>query len=269
MNNEPDPNEPIETTEPEKTAEPVEITESTVGDASAENTTPVEDTGILPPPIPVKIVSLASTIEGLLKTPTEVLHRLQEGDSAKVGRYLLFIAFGCLAAFGLILGMFSGDHQLWRAPLKVITGVAVSGLITLPSLYIFSCLNGLDVTLRSVAGVLASCLTLVSLLLIGLAPVLWIFTQSTESLPFVGFLALVFWLGSLLFGLRLVMKSVDVTRETNRSFLHLWSIIFIFVTLQMSTALRPIIGTADTLLPTEKKFFLNHWLDEMSGEKRS
>jgi hypothetical protein len=29
----------------------------------------------------------------------------------------------------------------------------------------------------------------------------------------------------------------------------------------MTTALRPILGTADTFFPTEKKFFLAHWGD--------
>lgn len=33
--------------------------------------------------------------------------------------------------------------------------------------------------------------------------------------------------------------------------------------LLLTTTLRPIIGTAGTLLPTEKKFFLQHWGDSM------
>ena len=36
-------------------------------------------------------------------------------------------------------------------------------------------------------------------------------------------------------------------------------VLFVLVVLQMTTALRPIVGTADTFLPKEKKFFLNHW----------
>jgi hypothetical protein len=35
------------------------------------------------------------------------------------------------------------------------------------------------------------------------------------------------------------------------------------VALQMSTALRPLLGRADTFLPTEKQFFLTHWGDCM------
>jgi hypothetical protein len=48
---------------------------------------------------------------------------------------------------------------------------------------------------------------------------------------------------------------------------NVWICIFLLVALQMTTALRPIIGTADTFFPTEKKFFIGHWFDtlEQSG----
>ena len=37
--------------------------------------------------------------------------------------------------------------------------------------------------------------------------------------------------------------------------------IFVLVAVQMTTALRPILGKADTFLPTEKQFFMSHWGD--------
>ena len=42
--------------------------------------------------------------------------------------------------------------------------------------------------------------------------------------------------------------------------------IFVLVCVQMTTALRPIIGTSETLLPPERKFFLAHW-SEVLDEK--
>ena len=36
----------------------------------------------------------------------------------------------------------------------------------------------------------------------------------------------------------------------------------------MTTALRPIIGTSDTFLPREKKFFVAHWLDTLNRKER-
>jgi hypothetical protein len=43
--------------------------------------------------------------------------------------------------------------------------------------------------------------------------------------------------------------------------IKVWMVIFLLVMLQMTTALRPWIGKADTFLPAEKKFFISHWLD--------
>ncbi|MGY8643439.1 MAG: hypothetical protein ACKVJU_20380 [Verrucomicrobiales bacterium] len=247
---------------------------------TAAETTP-ENGQPSPPPIPEKRLTkteelqaqfvamdkpatLPNTIDALLKKPASVLHDLQNGNFGKVSANLLITALICLGVFGFILGLFSGEKQLWSAPAKVVLGVGISGLITLPSLYIFSCLNGLDVSFKSVAGVLASSLTLVSLLLIGLAPVSWIFTQSTDSKVIVGFLTLVFWTIALGFGLSLIFKAARIMGVKNRAHLAIWALIFTVVTLQMSTSLRPIIGKADTFLPTEKKFFLTHWFDEMS-----
>lgn len=33
----------------------------------------------------------------------------------------------------------------------------------------------------------------------------------------------------------------------------------------MMTALRPILGTSDAFLPTEKKFFVSHWTDSLKA----
>ena len=49
--------------------------------------------------------------------------------------------------------------------------------IGLPSLDIFTCLSGIDVNLRTVTGVLFAAVSLGGLLLIGFAPVAWIFSQ--------------------------------------------------------------------------------------------
>ena len=48
-----------------------------------------------------------------------------------------------------------------------------------------------------------------------------------------------------------------------RGFLNVWLVVFVRVSLQMSTALRPILGTSDTFFPGERKFFIAHWHDAM------
>ncbi len=208
-------------------------------------------------------VNFGSVVENLLKRPERIIHALGAGNTGVSRLMLLGAALG-LAVFGVLLGTYSGGAQLWAAPLKVTLGTLLAVFICLPSLYIFSALGGVDASLPYVVKVMVAAIALCSLLLLGFAPVLWVFSQSTESLPFVGILALVFWLISLSFGLRLLLGFSMVQGARSIDYIKVWMTLFVVVTLQMSTALRPIIGTASTFLPTEKRFFLQHWFEELS-----
>jgi hypothetical protein len=212
--------------------------------------------------------TLINTFDTLLKKPGAVLHDLHKGDSRRLLKNLSITTFVSLAVFGVMIGFFSGGNQLWAVPMKVVIGVFASGLITLPSLYIFSCLNGLDVNAKTVAGVMAAALCLTSLLLLGLSPVAWIFSQSSESLVFMGFLALSFWVIGLWLGLGLIFRAAKMLGVNRRGHLLVWAAIFVVVTFQMSTTLRPIVGDSEgqPLFTGEKKFFLSHWFENMNGE---
>ena len=108
----------------------------------------------------------------------------------------------CSLIYGVVVGTFSGGTQLWAAPVKIAAGLMISALICLPSLYIFTCLGGSQARLVEVFGLLAGLLMLMTILLIGFAPVAWIFSQSTESLAWMGTLHLIFWFIATIFGLR-------------------------------------------------------------------
>lgn len=209
-------------------------------------------------------VTLLSVIEHLLKHPGRILHECQQGRLQVPVRLLLstLISF---SIFGLLLGSFSGGTQLWASPLKVTLGIIAAVLICLPSLYIFSALDGLDARLSQISAVMLSAVALAGLLLLGFAPVIWVFSTSTESLAFMGFLGLIFWIIGLYFGSRLLLQAATSLGMQSTGFLKTWLAIFIIVTLQMSTSLRPLIGTADTLLPEKKKFFLQHWVENLGN----
>ena len=52
--------------------------------------------------------------------------------------------------------------------------------------------------------------------------------------------------------------------------LKLWIIVFILVTLQMTTTLRPFIGKSDEFINLEEKhFFLGYWFTSMSDANQS
>ena len=138
-------------------------------------------------------------------------------------------------------------------------GLVISALICLPSLYIFSCLSGSQARLVEVFGLLAGLLALTTILLIGFAPVAWVFSESTKSLPAIGALHLIFWLIATCFGLRFLHTGFTHLSAHSGAGLKVWMLIFLLVAFQMTTALRPIIGTSSSFWPQEKKFFLSHW----------
>src|SRR5207248_11363478 len=118
----------------------------------------------------------------------------------------------------------------------------------------------------TVTGALFAAVSLGALLLIGFAPVAWSFSQSTDSVALIAALHIGLWAIGIMFGLRLLEAMRTLLGRSARTHLKFWSVIFIIVCLQMMTTLRPIVGTSDHLLPTEKKFFLAHWAETLRDE---
>lgn len=163
--------------------------------------------------------------------------------------------------YGLVVGSFSGGVQWWSAPLKIGAGLMLSVTICLPSLYVFSCLSGLNARIQDVALVVVSMAALIMILLASFGPVAWVFSQSTGSVATMGFLHLAFWIVAAGFGLRLLTKAFQTLGARTLGAFAVWSAIFLLVSMQMMTSLRPIVGTSDRLLTGEKKFFLQHWAE--------
>lgn len=226
-----------------------------------------------PPPLPSNApaflsVETAPLLENLLKRPSILLEAWKENRLQSAIVILAVLALIGCGGYGLLAGSFSGGEQWIAAPLKVALGALVSAAICLPSLYIFICLGGGNAKWSVVCGAIAAMLCTTALLLVGFLPVAWIFSQSTTSLAFMGFLYLIIWMVSLLTAMRILGQLGSALGMKGRGNLAVWAIIFVLVTLQMSTALRPILGKSDTVFPTEKKFFIAHWADCMSASAK-
>ena len=235
-------------------------------DPSNPQSSAPEGAGIPPLPAPPALppdAGLGVILDTLLKRPVILIRELCEGPGSRHWLLLALVAALAFALYGLVIGSFSGGGQWMAAPIKVSAGGLLSALICLPSLYIFACLTGAEVSARGLAGVLFAMLTLTGLLLLGFAPVAWVFSQSTDSAAFIGTLHLVFWIIATGFGLRLFSHMTKVLRVADRVHLKVWTVIFVLVCLQMTTALRPIIGTSEHWLPTEKRFFLSYWIENV------
>jgi len=200
-------------------------------------------------------------VEAVLRQPRRLLYQLRQPGAGKLFAAMVLASIVSSLVYGVVVGTFSGGAQLWIAPAKIVMGLLISAAICLPSLYIFTCLSGSQARLIEVAGLLAGLLLLMTILLIGFAPVAWIFSESTESLAWMGTLHLMFWVVATLFGVRFMKAGFQHTNARSQAGINVWIIIFVLVALQMTTALRPILGTAPTFFPEKKEFFLGHWFD--------
>src|SRR6266704_1870676 len=200
------------------------------------------------------IPNFVGAIEAILRQPRRVMFQLRQPGAGRLIAAMLTVSVVCGLIYGLVAGTFSGGTQLWAAPVKIVGGLLISALICLPSLYIFACLSGSQARLIEVVGLVAGLAMLMTILLIGFAPVAWVFSQSTESVVAMGALHLAFLLVSTCFGLRFLNAGFSAHEDRSGGGIRVWMVIFLLVMLQMTTVLRPWIGKADTFLPTEKKF---------------
>ena len=214
-------------------------------------------------PIPNALVA----VEAVLRQPRRLMYQLRQPRPGRLLGSMVFIVLLCALVYGAVVGTFSMGPQLWAAPVKLAGGLLVSALICLPSLYIFTCLSGSRARLVEICGLLAGFLMLMTILLVGFAPVAWLFSQSTQSLNWMAGLHLGFWLVATAFGLRFLHAGFAHTGPRSFGGLNVWVVIFLLVALQMTAALRPMVGTADTFFPKEKKFFVTYWGECLAGPR--
>jgi hypothetical protein len=216
-------------------------------------------------PIPNMVVA----IEAILRQPRRIMYQLRQPGAGKLIGSMLLTAIICILVYGVVVGSFSMHDQLWASPAKLALGMLLTSIICLPSLYIFTCLSGSQARLAEMVGLLSGLLMLMTLLLVGFAPVAWLFSQSTNSIVWMGVLHLLFWFIAVFFGLRFLEAGFSHTQARSSAGLNTWIIIFVLVAIQMTTALRPIIGTSKTFLPAEKKFFVTHWGDNLEAAAKN
>lgn len=209
-----------------------------------------------------------NVVADLLKAPSAVADRIARVESPlRAGTELLGCAALSHAVFGFAVGMFGGwSVALMDAVKGPLVGLG-SLLVCFPSLYVLAALGGAPLSIPQAFVFGASCLAMLGFLLVGLAPVAWLFSVSTASAAFMVLLATLVWLIALSFAVRYV----NVLRA-NPAFPRLggirtWFMVLALVTLQMTTSMRPVLKHSKGGWWThEKQFFLVHFTSLMDRD---
>jgi hypothetical protein len=180
---------------------------------------------------------------------------------------LALIALMGFAIYGVVMGSFSGGAQWWAAPAKVLMGAALCAGICFPSLYIFVSLSGAAARATQVLGMLLGALASTAVLLLGFAPVAWVFSQSSSTVSLIAPIHMIVWLVSFLASQRILSAGLRVWSGKRSATVGLWAFVFLITSMQMMTALRPLLGPASGFrLHDERKFFLVHWAETMEAD---
>ncbi len=210
---------------------------------------------------PLLHYGLGAVVDGLLKTPAQVLHEIRE--RGPVALPLLLIAVASVGLTGVVMASHAGGFQFLMVPVRAIGGLLFGAAICLPSLHILSSLGGGTQSLRESAGVLLMAVAVLAVLLVGFAPVGFVFSQATESSVFLGAMYLVFLGVSAGFGVRLLRAALEKVSSRSLPILKLWLVVFLLVLVQLTVTLRPLIGPFDGYGLQERRFFLEHWAQVM------
>lgn len=208
---------------------------------------------------------LLSVSEALLKDPAKLLPTAEPVSFFRLTSQLFLITALGFGVSGLVIGGFSGEGPIYYAPLKILFGGIAAGMLTLPGLYILTNLSGADFSFRNTVVQILITLATIGMVLLALAPIGWIISESTNSQEIFQTLMLFFYTIAVGMGLQRSLRALSKTCE-RPLYLKLWMVIFVLVSFQMTSSLRPLSGESPFTQPNNHQFFLEHWLDTFKTE---
>ena len=197
-------------------------------------------------------------VAALVQTPADLLAEANRPGQRPILR-LAGLSMAAMVIVGIVVASFSGGAQMFVVPIKLCLGLSLCALLCFPSLYIFSSVAGAVQSVRETALALAMGVSLIGVLLVALAPVTWLFAQSTHAPGVMGALHVVALVVSTAVGVRLMAKVMRALNGRTIAGVRAWGLMFVVVMLQMTTTLRPLVGEFDGLWHSERVFFLEHW----------
>lgn len=201
-----------------------------------------------------------TTVADLLRDPGLCIVRSQNAQNlGGLVAFLLSVAIIGSGAFGFALGAFAGWREALVDALKMMGVVLFPFVLCAPTLYVFSCLGGCTLNPLRLLTVGLVALAVLGCLLAALAPVLWLFAVSTESMVFIVFFACALAAVAAHFAHRPLFCAVERKVVGSVTVLRVWFLIFLLVALQTVTLMRPMLSPlGSSRSPQGKCFFLEH-----------
>jgi len=203
----------------------------------------------------------------VLKNPGRVAAEISSGQAAWQSAVLL-AGWGLVlhAVYGIAMGLFDSGTVALLAACKAPLIAACALLLCLPSLYVFSCVAGVPITVRQACALAGTVLAMTGLLLLGLTPVAWLFSVSTSNLGFVVIMNVTAWMISLVFVFRFFRLLKAGEQQPSAGGLRWWLAVYVIVSLQMTTTMRPLLRPPESgWRDTQKQFFLAHFAECLKG----
>lgn len=200
--------------------------------------------------------SMLQAFDELLKQPAQTVSR---AASSRVAIWLMGGALLSASVYGAAAGFFQGGTAILLPMLKAPLILAFSLLLCLPSLYIIGSMLGARLSAQRFRVAVAGFAGMIGLLMIGLMPIVWLFSVSSRSMAFVATLHVFLWIVCVAFAARFLGLAL---RESGaRAAPILWVLLFLIVSLQVATFLRPVLWyePGAPLFRAEKLFFLEHF----------
>lgn len=212
-----------------------------------------------------------TVLMGLLRDRSAFLEEIRSGlklDSKITA--LLICSSLFFALYGAIIGSFNGIAQASSSAIKLPALYLITLIICFPTLYFFNILFGSKKTFGQHFAMLLTSVAVISVLLLGFAPIALFFLISTFNYQFflllnVVFLATAGFIGIkfLYQGMRLMSEEDIEGIEARMKLLRFWLILYAFVGTQLAWTLRPFFGTPGSKFvlfrQLEGNFYMSLW----------
>ena len=191
-----------------------------------------------------------AVIETILRNRFHFFVEIRDGIGLKEKMQAMLISsLIFLAIYGAVMGSSASLWQALSSAVKLPLLFVATLVICSPTLYFFNVLYGSNQSLTQNVALMLTAITVTSVLLLSLAPIVVFFLLTTSGYQFFKMLNVAFFaicgivgVGFLSQGMRIVSAAGEEGMRARRWVMWLWVIVYGFVGSQMAWTLRPFIG---------------------------